>query len=90
MKLVLLKEAARTGLFESEAAIRGSIARNELRKGTHWFQERRRGRIRIDLDACVEKFTRPAVIEPLRATDRIPVARGGFVRATPKGALRGL
>jgi hypothetical protein len=74
-------------MFESEASIRCMIARGELRKGIHYFQEKHRGRIRLDLDAIVEMFTQPKV----ETLDRIPVIRGGFIRDAEKaGAVRGL
>jgi hypothetical protein len=75
VKLLLLKEAARTGMFESEAAIRSMIQRGALLRGVHWFQERRRGRIRIDIDAVVEKFTRHPVESP---PEKIRLLRGSF------------
>lgn len=94
MRLMLLKEAARTGVFESEAAIRAMISRGQLRKGVHWFQQRPGARIRVDLDACVELFTappEPTKVPPAdRLPDRIPVIRGGLALATKKGATSGL
>lgn len=82
---MLLKEAARSGVFESEAAIRAMIARGQLRKGTHWFQQRPGGRIRVDLDACVELFTAPVEPSKVAPLDRIPVIRGGSVLRSTGG-----
>lgn len=64
------------GLFRSSEAIRKMIGRGELVKGVHWFQKRRRGRIRIDIDAVSEMFSRPP--EPV-PNDAIPLARGGYL-----------
>lgn len=88
MRLMLVKEAAREPLFESEASIRAMIQRGELVKGVHWFQDRRGGRIRLDLDAVVEKFTRTAVEAPI---GRIRLVRGGSFAAHKEASeLHGL
>lgn len=67
MRLILLSELSRVepGLFRSDKAVRAMIDRGELVKGEHWFQQKHRGRIRLDLDAVVELFTRPRVKPPV-------------------------
>lgn len=91
MRLVLIKAAVASGMFESEAAVRGMIARGELRLGREFHQEKPGGRIRLDLDACVEKFTTRRVESPFGLGDRIPVRRGGLAIASAHtGGSRGV
>jgi hypothetical protein len=87
VKLVLVKEAVRSGLFESEASIRAMIARGDLLRGIHWFQEKPRGRIRLDLDAIVEKFTRPKVEAP---PERIRLIRSTLGASAKEIGIHGL
>lgn len=89
VRLVLLKEAARSGMFESEAAIRSMIARGQLRRGEHWFQDRPGARIRLDLDACVELFTQGGAPQPKVVYERIPVIRGGHALDRELAMARG-
>lgn len=87
MKLVLLTKAAASGLYDSADAIRKAIGRGELVRGIHWFQSRPRGRIRVDLDAIVEKLTRSTVEPSVR---RIGLARGGYIETEAETRVRGM
>jgi hypothetical protein len=57
MKLVLLTEAPKSGMFKSAKAIRRMIEKGQLVSGTHWWKRFPNGRIYVDLDACATLFT---------------------------------
>jgi hypothetical protein len=66
----------RPGLFRSSDAIRAAIGRGELVQGVHYFQARRGGRIRIDVEACEKLFREQRQPTPKGV---IRLARGGWM-----------
>lgn len=75
---VTIARAVWMGIFDSEAAARGAISRGELRKGIHYHQKRRGGRIWLDVEAVEDWKRQPPAPKP--EGDVIPLARGGWMR----------
>jgi hypothetical protein len=70
MKLVLLTEAPKSGMFKSAKAIRRMIDKGQLVKGIHWWKRFPTGRVYVDLEACVDLLTREDVPRPRYMVER--------------------